>query len=32
MWQRMSIYDLDLPTRVVIGLIVITFALQCFKR
>lgn len=28
----MNICDLDLPTRVVIGLIVLIFALQCFKR
>lgn len=28
----MSIYDLDLPTRIVIGLVVIIFALQGFKR
>lgn len=29
---RMSIYDLDLPTRLIIGLIVIILALRGFKR
>lgn len=28
----MSIYDLDLPTRIIIGLVVIIFALQGFKE
>ena len=28
----MSIYDLDLPTRIIIGLVVIIFTLQGFKR
>lgn len=27
-----SIYDLDLPTRIIIGMIVLIFTLQCLKR